>query len=259
MSRVAIVSPHLDDAILSAWLLLKRAQPVRVISCFAGVPAHGARGKWDARTGPGGSAVGIRRNEDLAALGLVNAEAIHLGCIDEQYRGRDEPPIPTLTGMLREQLADVDEVWIPAALGRHADHLAAREAAMAACTRTARRFLFADLPYAGQPAWSAEITGAPRDIAVQVLFRALRRPTPASACRDTLGEVAVSAGDACVERLTPAQSAQKWEAVSRYDSQLAALKLGRSHPLRRRRVLAYEVHWALGSSSDPRHSTHGSG
>ena len=176
MSRVAIVSPHLDDAILSAWLLLKRAEPVRVISCFAGVPAHGARGKWDARTGPGGSAVGIRRNEDLAALGLVNAEAIHLGCIDEQYRGQDEPPIHTLTGMLREKLADVDEVWIPAALGRHADHLAAREAAMAACARTARRFLFADLPYAGQPAWSAEITGAPRDIAVQVLFRALRRP-----------------------------------------------------------------------------------
>ena len=50
---VVILSPHLDDAVLSCWHVLSGPADVRVINLFAGLPALGAApGWWDRRTEP---------------------------------------------------------------------------------------------------------------------------------------------------------------------------------------------------------------
>jgi LmbE family N-acetylglucosaminyl deacetylase len=245
VAEVAVVSPHLDDAVLSAWSVLRNAL---VISCFAGHPSADVNGSWDARSAfsSGRSAVDTRRAEDLAALRLSHSEPVHLDLLDEQYRRGEPAPIGELTDVLRELLADVSEVWIPAGLGRHQDHVATRQAAIAATKATQRRFLYADLPYAGQPAWPADLTGALRDRFVHAACGALGLAQPEQEWRSVLAEVVDPLpGEPKVLRLTPHQSRQKWEAVSRYRSQLPPLKCGRRHPLRRRRIFAYEVHWPL--------------
>jgi LmbE family N-acetylglucosaminyl deacetylase len=248
VERIAVVSPHLDDAVLSAWLVLRNVKQARVITCFAGSPPIGMVGSWDAKTGlaAGAPAITIRRQEDVSAIALAGGEAIHLDCIDAQYRGESAAPVDELTSLLQEQLSDADEVWLPAGLGDHVDHVATRRATLAATTQAQRRYLYADLPYAGQPAWSAEVTGGARDIAVQAVCRRIGRPTPADRWRSTLAGVAqFSPADPRVQRLTPAQTHDKLRALACYSSQLAALKCGRLHPLRRRRVFAYEISWPL--------------
>jgi LmbE family N-acetylglucosaminyl deacetylase len=245
MAKVAVVSPHLDDAVLSAWSVLHQAL---VISCFAGYPAVGVEGSWDARSGlsTGRSAMDARRAEDLSALRLTQSEAVHLDLLDEQYRQGAPAAVGELTALLSDVLADIEEVWLPAGIGRHRDHTATRQAALAATKSTQRRFLYADLPYAGQPAWPADLTGALRDRVIHRACAAFGLAQPEQEWRSVLAEVVdPSPGEPRVVRLTPHQSRQKWEAVTQYRSQLAPLKCGRSHPLRRRRIFAYEVHWPL--------------
>ncbi len=247
--RVAVVSPHLDDAVLSAWLVLTSTRPVSVISCFAGVPEPSVQGLWDKKTGrsSAAAAVAARRAEDVAALGLSESEAVHLDLLDEQYRGEREPPRAELVALLREHLAGAREVWLPAGLGGHTDHLAARDAALVATTPTQRVRVYADLPYAGQPAWPVDVTHAPRDLAVHCLLSVLRRPVPAEEWRSALdgGGVRMRRAQRHVVRLTPPQKRAKVAALRRYSSQLAALRCGPRHPLRERRLFAYEVHWTI--------------
>ncbi len=42
----AILSPHLDDAVLSCWHLLEQPGELIVINVFAGVPEDGGRLAW---------------------------------------------------------------------------------------------------------------------------------------------------------------------------------------------------------------------
>jgi LmbE family N-acetylglucosaminyl deacetylase len=248
MDPVAVVSPHLDDAVLSAWLMLMSNRPTRVVSCFAGLPPASLQGSWDRRTGlSSSSAVAIRRAEDVAALTLTGSEAVHLDLLDEQYRSGGDAPRAQLTALLRDHLADAAEVWLPAGLGGHVDHIAARDAALSATTPVQRLRLYADLPYAGQPAWPVDITGAPRDLIVNGLLSVLGRPTRAQVWRSVLDVhgVRMDAARRQVVKLTPAQFRQKRVAVHRYRSQMAALRCGRRHPLRERRLFAHEVYWLL--------------
>jgi LmbE family N-acetylglucosaminyl deacetylase len=248
--RVAVVSPHLDDAVLSAWLVLGSSARARVVTCFAGLPESLAAGSWDSATGgPGGrSAVELRRSEDRRALARTGSEPVHLDVLDTQYRdpSEDDHLPEVLAGLLEPQLRDVEEVWLPAALGAHPDHMLTRDAALAATSRHRRRYLYGDLPYAGQPGWPMQLTGGVRDVLVHALSRGMRTPTPSSLWRSTLAAVPGTAWDSArLQRLTPAQRRAKYAAVSEYRSQLAALRCGPRNVLRRRRIFAYEVFWAL--------------
>jgi hypothetical protein len=141
-------------------------------------------------------------------------------------------------------------VWVPAGLGGHIDHLVARQASLAATKHGQRRYLYADLPYAGQPAWPPDITGDARDVAVDAVARLLRVPTPASMWQLTLAPIVGAFPEAaCLLKLTPSQIRSKWRAVSRYRSQLSALRCGRRNALRRRRIFAYEACWLLSAES----------
>lgn len=249
MTGVVVVSPHLDDAVLSAWLALAASPGARVVSCFAGAPEPRVRGAWDARTGSGSAprAVTARRAEDASALRLTGSEPVHLDLLDEQYRDGAAAPHADLVRLLRRQVAGAGEVWLPAGLGGHVDHVAARDAALAAVAPGQRVRLYADLPYAGQPGWPVDVTHAPRDVLVHGLLQVQRRPTRAREWRATLDGLGIRADVTRrhVVRLTRAQFAAKVRAVRAYASQLDALRCGPRHPLRERRLFAYEVHWAL--------------
>src|SRR5436305_11968249 len=65
LSGTAVLSPHLDDAVLSCWHALAAAADVTVINVAAAVPASGhPLPWWDRRTGATESA--IRMRERLA-------------------------------------------------------------------------------------------------------------------------------------------------------------------------------------------------
>ena len=246
-NRVAVISPHLDDAVLSAWLVLAEARRARVITCFAGAPADSVRGRWDQRTGTLSAAatVAARRAEDLRALAVTGSDPVHSDLLDVQYREGRDATLACLVRSLQDHLADATEVWLPAALGAHPDHVAAREAALAATRPGQRVRMYADLPYAGQPGWPIDVTRAPRDLAVESYLLLRRRPGPARLWRSTLEEIKVDGRHRRVRKLTRSQFHRKRHAVHQYSSQLDALRCGPRHPLRERRLFAYEVHWAL--------------
>jgi LmbE family N-acetylglucosaminyl deacetylase len=247
VSEVVVVSPHLDDAVLSAWLVLSGAPGTAVVTCFAGTPDPSVRGDWDARTGYGSAAeaVAARRAEDEAALRRCAGRPVHLDLLDEQYRLGAAVPREDLVARLRTALAGAGQVWLPAGLGAHVDHLATREAGLAAVRPGQAVHLYADLPYGGQPGWPPRVSRSARDLAVQALLATLRRDTPAGHWSRTLAGAGVATGPARVRALSRSEYRAKVDAVRRYRSQLAELRCGPRHPLRERRLFAREVSWPV--------------
>jgi LmbE family N-acetylglucosaminyl deacetylase len=83
-----VVSPHLDDAVLSCGhFLLTQPQSV-VATVHAGNPGDGRLSEWDRDCGfvEGDDPVARRREEDRAALELVGARPWHMDFLDRPYR-----------------------------------------------------------------------------------------------------------------------------------------------------------------------------
>jgi LmbE family N-acetylglucosaminyl deacetylase len=173
-SSIAILSPHLDDAVLSCWHQLAGPGKVAVINVFAGIPPAGAPvGWWDRLSGAedARAVVEARRAEDRAALALAGREPINLDFLDRQYRPDAHPP-PALADALREHLPDGALVLAPAAIAPmpddvvdepgepHPDHVAVREAALALREDGSAVQLYADLPHASAGGWLAVPAGA---------------------------------------------------------------------------------------------------
>src|SRR5437868_4148676 len=119
-----ILSPHLDDAVLSCWHLLTQPSEVAVINVFAGVPTDlGAPAWWDEYTGASDSAERVRERieEDRRALAVAGRTAVNLGFLDEQYRPDDQPLAP-LTEQIERLLDSGVRIYAPAAFANHADH-----------------------------------------------------------------------------------------------------------------------------------------
>jgi LmbE family N-acetylglucosaminyl deacetylase len=155
VSRPLVVSPHLDDAVLSCGQLLAAHPGAVVVTVFAGRPPSGAPlTRWDAASGfrDGDDVVGARRAEDRAALAALDARPVWLRFRDRQY---GPPPAPDrVTAALGRVLAAVrpDAVVLPLGL-YHSDHRLASEAALA--LRPAggggRWFVYADAIYRAHP------------------------------------------------------------------------------------------------------------
>jgi len=149
-----VISPHLDDAVLSCGQLLARSPGSVVLTVFAGVPrnAH-QRAEWDVRCGLGeaGVAISRRRDEDLHALRLLHAEPVWLDFCDAQYgEPADTHHIAAELRLLFASLG-VQRVLYPLGLF-HEDHLQAH-----AATRLALQGLqhihgwaYEDVPYRGK-------------------------------------------------------------------------------------------------------------
>src|SRR5262249_61987535 len=120
--QVAVLSPHLDDAVLSCWHLLASSDHVVVINVFTGIPAQGRPpAYWDRMTGAADSVERMRERlaEDERALAVAGRRAEYLGFLDGQYRKDAPTGIPEAVGA---QLPDGAAVFAPAGIGGLAGH-----------------------------------------------------------------------------------------------------------------------------------------
>jgi LmbE family N-acetylglucosaminyl deacetylase len=129
-----VVSPHCDDAVLSLGAALtchaRRGGIVTVVTVLAGDPeSRRAPGRWDVEAGfhSAGEAARVRRSEDIEACRILGLRAVHLDGEDEQYA--DHVPRRVADG-LAAAIAGADEVLVPGAPLRNADHRRVREFAL---------------------------------------------------------------------------------------------------------------------------------
>ncbi|MCS7251418.1 MAG: PIG-L family deacetylase [Anaerolineae bacterium] len=176
LARIRVLSPHLDDAVLSCGGALHRGRreghPVEVITVFAGDPllplspfAQELHDVWGNRE----NAMAMRRAEDRQALALLAVTPIHWGFPDAIYR-RDAQgqPLCLNSGNLFRPPHPDEEAWIeriqealaglpweegdlllaPLALGGHVDHRIVRIAAEGWRRSGILRGFYEDFPYA---------------------------------------------------------------------------------------------------------------
>lgn len=149
MIGTLVVSPHLDDAVLSCGQLLAARPGAAVLTVFAGLP----RGRklltpYDEGCGfvTSQEAVLARRSEDSAACGALGAQVRHIDQLDGQYRP-DERPFEAsrrFLNRLRPYLQQAEEVYAPLGL-RHPDHLVVTDLALALAPL--QLWLYEELPY----------------------------------------------------------------------------------------------------------------
>jgi hypothetical protein len=233
-TRVAVLSPHFDDAVLSCWHVLSAPGPVAVVNVFAGAPPNDCPvGWWDERTGATDSTARAREREreDEAALALAGRTPINLDLLEAQYR-REPTSVDVVAERIAPEVDGCDVLYAPAVLGAHDDHVVVRDAALRLGSEGARVRLYADLPHGlsrGWPTWVAVDGRAEVDVA---WARALAE--------------AVHEGEALhpyVRELTAAEQRRKLEAVHAYRTQLGELDAMAFAPLHR--SLRYEVVWEL--------------
>ena len=181
LSRVVVLSPHLDDAVLSCGQLLTRWPGTTVVTVFCGFPAEilDPPNWWSQISGfgPGDDVVAARRKEDERALGRLGAIPRHLDGFPERDLQPDEPVATA------EQVADalagvVDElaptlVLLPMGLA-NPEHVCVHDAALLVRERLADDgpswVAYQDIAYhqiPGQLAWR-----------VTKLFKSAVWPTP---------------------------------------------------------------------------------
>lgn len=232
---IAILSPHLDDAVLSAWFALRSGHDPVVVNVFDGIPPRGTLSRWDRVTGAADSGERMRERleEDRRALALAGRPSVSLGFLEAEYR--TGPPPDELLDALARATAAVDELWAPAGIGGHADHVAVRDWALAAAAAGGRVRLYAELPYCVVNGWPAWVTGA----------------EPHPYCLPELSWERFLPGDGAL--LTPAAHALdpdevrlKQRAVDEYRTQVFALDRGPSRLLRIPEVIGHEASWLVG-------------
>jgi LmbE family N-acetylglucosaminyl deacetylase len=136
LARLVIVSPHLDDAALSCALLMIAHPVATVVTVFAGNPPvyPTTMRYWDVQGGfgPDDDVMAVRRDEDRAALAVLDATPHHLDFIEHTYNERDRPVRPdVLVGPLEAAIRDHDPTAVIAPFGlANPDHDVTHTAAM---------------------------------------------------------------------------------------------------------------------------------
>jgi LmbE family N-acetylglucosaminyl deacetylase len=143
LAPVTVVSPHLDDAVLSCAGLIAGAPATTVLTVFAGFPPARAATTpaeflpgttvWDQSSGfvGGDDVVGLRRAEDRAALAHLGAVPAWLDFLDSQYvvePGESADPTD-IAAAVRAAIAERRPATIAFPLGlEHTDHKRTHEA-----------------------------------------------------------------------------------------------------------------------------------
>lgn len=171
--RWIYVSPHLDDAVLSAGGLIyeqtRAGLPVEIWTLMSGFPPEGTLSplaqaihyQWGFASAD--ETIRARRAEDDLAASLVGAKTVHFDFLDCIYRravdgdwlyttGVFDPPVPAdadlpdqIAAALSARLQPGDQVVCQLAVGHHVDHILARRAV----ERLGRPLWYdVDLPYA---------------------------------------------------------------------------------------------------------------
>lgn len=235
---VVVLSPHLDDAVLSCWRVLTKPGELMVINLFTGVPAGlDTPAWWDRYTGATDSAERVRERieEDRRALAFAGRTAVNLGFLDKQYRNEAQPLV-ALAESIERLLAPGARIYAPAAFADHADHGLVRAAALELRAAGFAVSLYADLPHASVHGWPAWVTGS--------------SAPPASDLAGALWDHVLAGTGAlapAVHHLDAEDYARKLRAVRMYGTQLAALAELAGRPLTDRATLGYEVAWTTAS------------
>jgi LmbE family N-acetylglucosaminyl deacetylase len=148
---VVVLSPHLDDGVMSCGELIGGCDDSVVVTVFTGsrppdVPAT----EWDRAAGfdEQTDVVAARRDEDRAALDLLGARPLWLGFVESQYGATTRSvDVATAFEAALDQHADAVAV-IPLGLW-HDEHRLVHEAALAVVARRPDRLFvaYADVPY----------------------------------------------------------------------------------------------------------------
>jgi LmbE family N-acetylglucosaminyl deacetylase len=197
-SRLVVLSPHLDDAVLSCGAVLAgavEAAAADVVTIFNGPPdgaLSDAAREFHARCGHGDDAMAQREGEDDLAMRQLGLSTVRLGMPESLYR-RDasgEPAHPDLRSIFRSRPDDESEVvdaitrrllavaavekadllLAPLGVGDHIDHLI-----VAAAARNLRRatLWYEDIPYAMNRSYRGfEATLAPADALIHYVTAA---------------------------------------------------------------------------------------
>jgi LmbE family N-acetylglucosaminyl deacetylase len=183
---VLVVSPHLDDAMLSCTALFHRRRPADVLTVFAGSPSPAVSAEWDRLCGFADSdeALAARRAEEQAAFAGLAVDVDYLPLLDSQYTG-DAPRTASERDVLSKAIVDwaagrpSPVVALPAGCGRprpspvekalrtfgvrvdpqgsaerpapHPDHLFVRDVGLSVLAekRGVVGLLYEEVPYAG--------------------------------------------------------------------------------------------------------------
>lgn len=150
MKKILVVSPHLDDAVLSCGDLIdkyvKENNTVDVITVFSGKPqknnVSSAAKKFHDNCFLGIDAMKYRKKEDIKAHKLLKCHSLYLNFKECLYRSdklgfiypnlddiyhleidREQENIKELSKRLLAIINNYDEIYAPLGLGNHADHL----------------------------------------------------------------------------------------------------------------------------------------
>jgi LmbE family N-acetylglucosaminyl deacetylase len=237
-----VLSPHLDDAVLSCWSVLSGPGDVRPVNVFAASPPAGFVTDVDRICGATDSAAHMveRRAEDAEALALAGRTPVNLPFLDRQYRGpRDLFSLRRLDAELDDAAGPIADLYAPAALGGgHTDHRLVRRLGLAAAASGIRVHLYADLPYAVAFGWPHWVTGEPDEPrrVVDAYWAPLLQAVPGLS----------ALADARVVRLTSEHAGHKLSAMRTYQTQLPALDAGAVQFLSNPAIHGFEVFWDLG-------------
>jgi LmbE family N-acetylglucosaminyl deacetylase len=259
-----ILSPHLDDAVFSAWEVLSAPGTRRVVTAFAGVPAPGFVTDLDRAHGAADSAEWMLRRhaDDRAVLALVGCDPIHLDLLEVQFRAYrndriraaisqdpvrflglvvDEPGLSTdpadLADLLLPHIRDEPVIYGPAGIGRHPDHRDLALATVRLAERVPEVWLYADSPYYlfnGLPSWVVEE----------------RRPRAGEEVADALSALGLDPSrlDQTVVRLPPDSFEQKLRAMRRYGSEFPSVQADLARNGHSVDLMRYEVAWRVGDA-----------
>ncbi len=176
--RIAVLSPHLDDAVLSLGASISKwtrdGAGVRVVTVLGGDPSSSVpAGPWDARSGfaTEGDAARARRVEDKIACRAVGAEPLALDLPDGQYPRR--PDDDDVWARASAAIGDAGTVLSPGFPLTHPDHVWIGMLALERRDAAWRFGLYVEQPYAIG-------SGRPRDQRARFPFEPAFRPIAAS-------------------------------------------------------------------------------
>ena len=233
--RHLVVSTHFDDAVLSvADLLLTAGAAVTVATACAGRPGEAVHGDWDDASGFASAreAWEARKAEDLEACARTGARSVHLDELDRQHVDGDGSGIDgeRLRARVAHLAAAEELLWLPAAIGRHRDHSAVRDALLPLlAAHPGGGVIYADSPYAGQAGWDVDDAERPARARWEPELAAIGEHVRLSERRDI--------------RLDAQRFRAKLELVRCHRSQLGPLSEAYPEFLRRGGLLATEVRW----------------
>ncbi len=168
--RVTVVSPHLDDAVLSIGAtinsLVSQGVHVRVVTMFAGDPDSDLPASyWDTARGVAtlGESARLRQAEDGAACQKLGAEPVWLPFADNGYTTIRDPDF--IWKSLQSHIADVDVVILPGFPLSHSDHRYATLLTLEREEGNSAIVLYSEMPYAAEPKRLIQSIGRGRTIA----------------------------------------------------------------------------------------------